>query len=71
MRKKYTKEGLYQRFHDTVLSENICQAVQRLTSHGGWGCLLIEGAFTKTGRPVIDVLREKHLDTRVPQVGEP
>ena len=35
------------------------------------GCLFLEEAFTNTIRPVVDVLRNKHLDKRVPQEGGP
>ena len=34
----------------------------------GAGCLLLDDQFTKTGRPVPEVLWEKHLDMRVPLV---
>ena len=37
----------------------------------GGGCLLPEDKCTKTGRPVADILREKHPDMRVPPVENP
>ena len=47
------------------------QAVQRATnSEGGW-CLLPGYKYTKTGRSVAEVLREKHPDLRVPPVENP
>ena len=53
-------------FHKTVLSGKLCQAVRRATDREGEGCLLPDNQCTKTGRPVAEVLREKHPDMRVP-----
>ena len=58
-------------FHKTVLSGKLRQAVRRATDREGVGCLLPGGKCTKTGRPVADVLREKHPDMRVPSVENP
>ena len=44
-------------FHETVLSGKLRQAVRRATDREGGGCLLPEEKFTKTGRPVAEVLR--------------
>ena len=38
------------------------------TNREGGGCLFLDDQCTKTGRPVAEVLREKHLDMRVPPV---
>ena len=43
-------------FHETVLSGKLRQAVPRATDREGGGCLLPEEKFTKTGRPVAEVL---------------
>ena len=57
--------------HKTVLSGKLGQAVRRATDREGGGCLLPGDKCTKTGRPVADVLQEKHLDMRVPPVENP
>ena len=49
-------------FNETVLSGKLWQAVRRATDREGGGCLLPDDQCTKTGQPVADVLREKHLD---------
>ena len=58
-------------FHETVLLGKLRQAVRRATGREGGGCLLPGDKCTKTGRPVADVLREKHPDMRVPSVENP
>ena len=70
-REEGDEEGQGRKFHDTVLSGKLCQAVQRLTACKGVGCLFPWDICTKTRRSVADVLRVKHPDTRIPQVGEP
>ena len=51
-------------FHEIVLSGKVRQAVSRATDREGGGCLLPEDKCTKTGRPVAEVLREKHPGMR-------
>ena len=58
-------------FHETVLLGKLRQAVRRATNREGGGCLLSDEQCTKTGRPVSEVLREKHPDMRVPPVENP
>ena len=60
-----------QGFHETVLSGKLQQAVCRATDREGGGCLLPDDQCTKTGRPVAEVLREKHPDIRVPPMENP
>ena len=55
-------------YHNTVLSGMLRKAVCRATNREGGGCLLPDDQCTKTGRPVAEVLREKHPDMRVPPV---
>ena len=55
-------------FHETVLSGKLRQAVRRATDQEEGGCLLPEDLYTKTGRPVAEVLQEKHLDMLVPSM---
>ena len=58
-------------FHSTLLSGKLQQAFHRATDREGGGCLLPGDVCTKTGRPVADVLREKHPSMRVPPVENP
>ena len=58
-------------YHNTVLSGKLRQAVRKATNRKGGGCLLLDDQCTKTGRPVAEVLREKHPDMRVPPVEDP
>ena len=68
---KEEDDAVARSFHETVLSGKLRQAVRRATDREGRGCLLLGGKFTKTGRPVADVLQEKHPDMRVPPVENP
>ena len=45
-------------------------AGRTLTNRSGGGLLEVEGADTKSGRPVIDVLREKHPPLAMARVEE-
>ena len=58
-------------FHETVLSGKLWQAVRRATDREGGGCLLPDDQCTKTGQLVVEVLREKNPDMRVPPVENP
>ena len=58
-------------FHNTVLSGKLRKAVCWATNREGGGCLLPDYQCTKTGRPVAEVLREKHPDMRVPPAETP
>ena len=46
--------------HEIVLSGKLRQVVRQATNREGRGCLLPGYKCTKTGRPVADVLWEKH-----------
>ena len=59
------EDAVAQSFHETVLSGKLRQAVRRVIDREGGGCLLPEEKCTKTGRPVAEVLQEKHPDMRV------
>ena len=63
---KEEENAMAQSFHETVLSGKIRQAVCWATDREWGGCLLSGDKCTKTGRPVADVLREKHPDMHVP-----
>ena len=58
-------------FHETVLSGKLREAVRRATDREGGGCLLLDDQCNKTGRPVAEVLREKHPDMQVTPVKYP
>ena len=58
-------------YHNTVLSSKLRQAVCWATNREGRDCLLPGDQCTKTGRPVAEVLREKHPDMHVPPVENP
>jgi hypothetical protein len=54
-----------------VLDGKLRAAVRFATNHGGGGVLLPQDSCTKTGRPVMEVLRSQHPDTRIPNLGDP
>ena len=60
-----------QSYHDIVLYGKLRQVVGRATNREGGRCLLSDDQCTKTGRPVPEVLREKHPDMHVPPVENP
>ena len=47
-------------YNDQVLSGRLRQAVRNFTNRGTGGVLQPSEPCTKTGRPVLDVLKEKH-----------
>ena len=55
-------------FHNTLLSGKLRQAVRWATNREGGGCLHPNDQCTKTGRPVAEVLWEKHPDMPVTPV---
>ncbi len=54
-----------------VLDSKLRAAVRFATNHGGGGVLLPQDLCTKTGRPVMEVLRSQHPDTRIPNLEDP
>ena len=61
-------EGVSSKFHRMVLDGKLCGAVRFATGRGQGGPLRPDDACSKTGRPVMDVLRYKHPDCVVPTV---
>jgi hypothetical protein len=59
-------ESIARAFNARVLSGRLRSAVRNLTSREAGGVLSADGICSKTGRPVVDVLREKHPDIRDP-----
>ena len=53
-------------FNAAVLDGQVSAAVRRVQSMGGGGVLGPQDSCTKSGRPVLEVLQEKHPDTREP-----
>ena len=61
-------DSIARKYHSMVCDGKLRPAVRWLTSRDGGGVLSPEDACTKTGRFVIDVLREKHPDLMVPDL---
>jgi hypothetical protein len=58
-------------FHARVLSGRLRSAVRNITNREGGGVLNPDDNCTKAGRPVLEILREKHPELREPPaVGE-
>ena len=68
---KEQDDYLAQSYHHTVLSGKLRQAVRQSTDTEGGGCLLPDDQCTKTGRPVAEVLQEKHPGHACPPCGKP
>eukprot|EP00957_Ditylum_brightwellii_P023109 1743243-Ditylum_brightwellii.AAC.1 len=70
-----TPEGEEERrarqFNSTVLSGRLRQAVRRATAQDQGGVLFPKDNCTKVGWPVLEVLKEKHPDTRVRDITNP
>ena len=64
-------EAAARSYHDIVFSGNPRQSARRSTNREGGGCLLPNNQCTKTGRPVAEVLWEKHPDMHVPPMENP
>mgnify|MGYP006186617991 CR=1 FL=1 len=58
-------------YNSSVLDGNLRTAVRNLTDGVRGGVLGPEDLCTKTGRPVIEVLRDKHPDQRLPDLSDP
>ena len=52
------EEALDSKFRITVLSVNVCQTFRQATNRGG--VLIPRDIYTKTGRPIVEVLWEKY-----------
>ena len=57
-----------QSYHNTVLLGKLLQAVRRATNREREVYLFPDDQCTKTGRPVVEFLWEKHPDMCVPPV---
>ena len=63
-------ETLARKYNSMVTEGRLGPAVKMLTNRNGGGVLGPEDLCTKVHRPVIDVLREKHPDLRIPKLDE-
>ncbi len=59
------------KYNSMVLNGKLRAAVCFATNHGGGRVLLSQDSCTKTGRPVMEVLRSQHPDTRIPDLKDP
>ena len=62
-------ESVGRRFNLMVHSGKLCAAVRAVTDRDPGGLYALDGICTKTGRRVLDILREKHPDARIPKEG--
>jgi len=58
-------------FHTKLVRGRVRQAVRHLTNRASGGVIDPDGVCTKTGRPVIDVLRDEHPQLRMPDADDP
>ena len=66
-----TEDATARAFNSRLLSGRIRSAVRNLTNRDGGGVLQPQDLCTKSGCPVLDVLREKHPPMREPNMGNP
>jgi hypothetical protein len=59
------------KYNSLVLDGKLCAAVHFATNRGCARVLLPQDSCTKTGRPVMEVLRLQHPDTRIPDLEDP
>jgi hypothetical protein len=59
------------KYNSMVLDRKLRAAVRFATNRSGSGVLLPQDSCTKTGRPVMEVLRLQHPDTRIPNLEDP
>jgi hypothetical protein len=65
------KDIIARKYNSMVLDGKLRAAVRFATNRGGGGVLLPQDSCTKTGRPVMEVLRSQHPDTRIPDLEDP
>ena len=63
-------DSIAQTYHSMVIDGRLRAGVRWLTNRDGGGILNPEDADTKTLRPVIDILREKHPDILIPNLDD-
>jgi hypothetical protein len=70
-RDRADEEIIARKYNAMVLDGKLRAAVRFATDRGGGGVLLPQDSCTKTGRPVMEVLRSQHPDTRIPDLEDP
>ena len=63
-----TNDSIAKKYYSIVLQRKLRAAILMVTDRSGGGILLSNDANTKSGSPVIDVLREKHPPIMTPDV---
>ena len=69
-RKSKDDESIARKYHSMVIGGRLRAAVRMLSNRDGGGVMHPEDADTKSGRKVIDVLREKHPEMMIPGLDE-
>jgi hypothetical protein len=64
--REFEVESAGRRYNSMILSGKLRAAVRMVTDRDPGGLFKPDDKCSKTGRPVIDVLREKHPEARVP-----
>ena len=64
------EKGVARSYHDTVLFIKLRHNVRQATGRDGGWCILMNEQCTKTGRPVAEVIWEKHPDMYAPPRGK-
>ncbi len=65
------KDIIARKYNSMVLDGKLRAAVRFATDRGGGRVLLPQDLCTKIGRPVMEVLRLQHRDTRIPNLKDP
>ena len=63
------EESVARSYHSMVINGKVREAVRNATSRGGGGLLHPDSTDAKSGKPVVDVLRDKHPAMRIPDAG--
>jgi hypothetical protein len=66
-----TEESRSRRYNSTVMAGKLRAAVRGATNRDGGGVLFPDDVCTKTGLPVLEVLKGQHPDTRTPDLLDP
>jgi hypothetical protein len=65
------KDIIARKYNSMVLDGKLRAAVRFATNRGGGRVLLPQDSCTKTGWPVMEVLRSQHPNTRIPNLEDP
>eukprot|EP00978_Attheya_sp_CCMP212_P041002 scaffold229845_cov30-Attheya_sp.AAC.2 len=70
VRRQMDDQEIARTYNRMVLQGKLQQAVRWITQRHKGGLLYLDGIDIKTGKPVIDVLKSKHPEARVPDLGD-